>query len=282
MNLDSVVKAVEQFDALDGVASSLAKTVGRAVQPRAVRNVLSGTYIGHPLHPILTDLPIGAWTMAALFDVAGGRASEPAADALVMAGIITAVPAAAAGLNDWSDTQGKKRRTGLVHALANGTALGLYISSALARGSGRRRLGKALSFAGFGLMNFSAFLGGHLVYAHAVNVNKTADRRGPANWTSVRSEHELPEGERRLADVRGVSVLLHRSDGNVHAIDSVCSHMGGPLQEGDIENDCVTCPWHGSTFRLTDGSVLRGPATRPQPAYAARIEKGHIQIRHAD
>ncbi|MEZ2388006.1 DUF2231 domain-containing protein [bacterium RCC_150] len=142
MKLDSVVKAVEQFDLLDGVASSLAKAVGRVVKPRPVRNLLSGTYIGHPLHPVLTDLPIGAWTMAALLDLAGGRASEPAADALVAVGIATAVPTAAAGLNDWSDTEGKPQRTGLVHALVNTTGLCFYVSSAVARRSGRRGLGK--------------------------------------------------------------------------------------------------------------------------------------------
>lgn len=279
--LDSVVKAVEQFDFLDGVASSLAKAVGKAVDPRPVRNLLSGTVIGHPLHPVLTDLPIGAWTMAALLDLAGGRTSEPAADVLVIAGIATAVPTAAAGLNDWSDTQGRTQRTGIVHGLANSAALCFYLSSTIARRSGRRGLGKALGLAGFGLVTFGGYLGGHLTYADAVNVNKTADRRGPAKWTSVLAEGELAEGEQRAVKVRGVSVLIHRSGGTIQAIDAVCSHMGGPLEEGKIENGCVRCPWHGSTFKLTDGTVVRGPATRPQPAYEARTSEGQIQIRRA-
>jgi nitrite reductase/ring-hydroxylating ferredoxin subunit/uncharacterized membrane protein len=281
MKLDSVVKAVEQFDLLDGVASSLAKAVGKAVSPRPVRNLLSGTYIGHPLHPVLTDLPIGAWSMAALLDLAGGRASEPAADALVVVGIATAVPTAAAGLNDWSDTTGKSRRTGVVHALANSTALCLYVSSAIARRNGHRGLGKTLGLAGFGLMSVGGFLGGHLTYADAVNVNKTADRTGPSKWTAVLDEDGMSDGDRRTVEVGGVSLLLHRSEGTIHALDAVCSHMGGPLEKGKIENGCVICPWHGSTFRLADGTIVRGPATRPQPAYETRINDGRIEVRRA-
>jgi nitrite reductase/ring-hydroxylating ferredoxin subunit/uncharacterized membrane protein len=281
MMLDSMVKAIERFDSLDGFASSLADVVGKAVAARPVRNVLSGTYIGHPLHPVLTDLPIGAWTMAALLDVTGGRASEPAADALVAVGIAAAVPTAAAGLNDWSDTQGASRRTGLVHALANSTALGLYVGSLVARRGGRRGLGKALGLAGLGLVSFGGFLGGHLTYADAVNVNKTADRRGPAKWTSVLAESDLADGESRAVEVRSVSVLLHRSGDRIQALDAVCSHMGGPLAEGKIEDGCVVCPWHGSTFRLGDGSIVRGPATRPQPAYEVRTSEGQLQVRRA-
>jgi nitrite reductase/ring-hydroxylating ferredoxin subunit/uncharacterized membrane protein len=277
--LNSVVAAIERFDRLDGVAASLAKTVGRAVQVRPVRNILSGTVIGHPLHPLLTDLPIGAWSMAALLDTLGGRASEPAADILVSVGIATAVPTAAAGLNDWSDTQGKPRRIGLVHAAANSTALCLYTSSAVARVRGHRGLGKTLGLAGFGILMFGGFLGGHLTYANAVNVNKTAGRNGPSKWTPVLGDSELSDGEHRKVDVAGVTVLLHRSGTRVHALDSVCSHMGGPLEEGRITNGCVTCPWHGSTFRLADGSVVRGPASHPQPVYETRINDGHIELR---
>lgn len=281
MTLNSVVKTIERFDFLDGVASSLAGVVGQCVRPRMVRNLLSGTHIGHPLHPVLTDIPIGAWTMAAFFDLAGTKASEPAADALVSVGIAAAIPTAAAGLNDWSDTQGKPRRTGLIHALANGSALCFYVGSVIARRSGSRRLGKALGFAGFGLVTFGGFLGGHLTYAEAINVNKTADRKGPAKWTAVLDHNGLSDGGHQVVQVRGVSVLLHRAGDTIEAIEALCSHMGGPLEEGTIENGCVTCPWHGSTFKLADGSIVRGPATRPQPSYEVRTSEGQIQIRRA-
>ena len=277
--LDSLVASIERFDRLDGFASSFSRAIGKAVQPRAVRNVLSGTIIGHPIHPMLTDVPIGAWSMAAILDTVGGRAMEPAADLLVCVGIAAAVPTAAAGLNDWSDTQGKPRRVGLVHAAANSVALGLYTASAVARSAGNRGLGKSFGLAGFGILMFGGFLGGHLSYANAVNVNKTADRRGPSKWTPVLDDGDLPDGEHRKVDAGKVSVLLYRSGSNVLALDSVCSHMGGPLDKGDIVDGCVVCPWHGSTFSLDDGSVVRGPATRPQPAYETRVSEGRIELR---
>jgi nitrite reductase/ring-hydroxylating ferredoxin subunit/uncharacterized membrane protein len=277
--LHALVDAIEHFDRLDGVASTISKAVGKAVQPRPVRNTLSGTTLGHPLHPVLTDFPIGAWTMATVLDAVGGPASEPAADILVAVGIATAVPTAAAGLNDWSDTEGKSRRVGLVHAVANGTALCLFSSSAVARASGNRSIGKTLGLAGFGVLMFGGFLGGHLTFSNAVNVNRTADRTGPRKWTPVLAESELADGEHRKVDAGKVSVLLYRSGAGILALDSVCSHMGGPLEEGTIADGCVTCPWHGSTFRLGDGHIVRGPATTPQPSYQARVNDGQVEVR---
>ncbi|XAS64514.1 Rieske (2Fe-2S) protein [Micrococcaceae bacterium Sec5.8] len=277
--LDSLIASIERFDRLDGFAAAVSGAVGTAVQPRAVRNILSGTIIGHPVHPLLTDIPIGAWSMAAILDTVGGKASEPAADLLVSVGIAAAVPTAAAGLNDWSDTQGKPRRVGLVHAAANTAALGLYAASAVARVAGHRGLGKSFGLAGFGILMFGGFLGGHLSYANAVNVNKTADRNGPSQWTPVLDDGDLPDGGHRKVEVGKVSVLLYRSGSAIKALDSMCSHMGGPLDKGEIADGCVTCPWHGSMFRLNDGSVVRGPATRPQPAYEIRISEGRIELR---
>ena len=277
--LHALVDAIEHFDRLDGVASAISKAVGKAVQPRPVRNTLSGTTLGHPLHPVLTDFPIGAWTMATVLDAVGGPASEPAADILVAVGIATALPTAAAGLNDWSDTQGKSRRVGLVHAVANGTALCLFSSSAVARASGSRSIGKTLGLAGFGVLMFGGFLGGHLAFSNGINVNRTADRTGPRKWTPVLSESELADGEHRKVDAGKVSVLLYRSGAGILALDSVCSHMGGPLEEGTIADGCVTCPWHGSTFRLGDGHIVRGPATTPQPSYEARVNDGQVEVR---
>src|SRR5436190_19421316 len=114
--LHEAARRIERLEALDRVAKPAARAVGRAVRPRMVRNLLSGTNLGHPLHPMLTDLPIGAWTMATLLDAVGGATAAPAADLLVGAGVVAAVPTAASGLNDWSDTYGAETRVGLVHA----------------------------------------------------------------------------------------------------------------------------------------------------------------------
>ena len=261
------------------VAKPLAAAVGRAVRPRAVRNLLSGTNLGHPLHPMLTDLPIGAWTMLVLLDTAGGPAAEPAADLLVAAGVATALPTAAAGLNDWSDTYGPVTRVGLVHATVNTGALSLYLASLAARACSRRRLGKALALAGFGTLLVGSYLGGHLSFVDGVNVNRTAYEERPAGWTPVIPEGGLAEGEHRKVDAGGEQVLLYLTGGQVYALSSTCSHMGGPLDEGTFADGCVTCPWHGSIFRLTDGSIVRGPASTPEPHYETRVQDGRIEVR---
>ncbi|UNK47253.1 Rieske (2Fe-2S) protein [Arthrobacter sulfonylureivorans] len=277
--LHKLMARIEQTEALDKVAQPVAGLVGRIVKPRPIRNILSGSYLGHPLHPLMTDLPIGAWTMATLLDTVGGRRAEPAADLLVTAGILTAAPTAWAGLNDWSDTQGGDRRVGIVHAAANATALVCFTASLVARRSGRRRVAKVIALGGFGLLMSGGYLGGHLSYSRGVNINHTAWREGPAEWTSVLAASELTDDMPQLVQVGDLSLVLYRSGGTLRALDSVCSHMGGPLDEGTVDDGCVTCPWHGSTFRLADGSVVRGPASSEQPAYETRVREGHIEVR---
>ncbi|HRO29501.1 MULTISPECIES: Rieske 2Fe-2S domain-containing protein [Micrococcaceae] len=277
--LDELMGRVERWKALDRVGRPAAAAVGRVVSPRPVRNLLSGTALGHPAHPLLTDLPIGAWSMATLLDLVGGRASEPAADLLVAAGMASAVPTAATGLNDWSDTQGAARRVGQVHAASVNIGLALYTASFVSRRRGARTAGKVLGLAGLGAVMAGGYLGGHLSYALGVNVNRTAWRKGPRDWTEVLDAAELTPGGHRVVQAGPVSVLLVWDAEGITALDSVCSHMGGPLEEGTIADGCVTCPWHGSTFRLGDGSIVRGPASVAQPAYETRVRDGRIQVR---
>lgn len=277
--LERLIKRLEDLQTLDRVASPLAGLVGRAVEPRLVRNALSGTPIGHPLHPVLTDVPIGAWSMAAILDTVGGRGAEQAADLVIGVGIVSALPTAVTGLNDWSDTYGPDSRVGLVHASANTTALGLYVASLLARRAGNRERGKALGWLGLGAVLVGGYLGGHLSYSRGVNVNHTAFEHRPQEWTAVMADSELGEGQLRQARAGDASVLLVRDGGQVHALASTCSHLGGPLPEGQLADGCVTCPWHGSTFRLADGSVVRGPASAPQPVYETRVRDGQVEVR---
>ena len=169
------------------------------------------------------------------------------------------MPTAAAGLNDWSDTNGPETRVGLVHATVNTTALSLYLASVVAR-PGRRRGGKALGLAGLGVLLGGADLGGHLCFVMGVDVNRTAWEQWPDQWTQVLADTELADGEHRKANAGGVPVLLYRTAGTVYALASTCTHMGGPLEEGTISDGCVTCPWPGSTFRFADRSIVRSPA----------------------
>lgn len=277
--LQDLVHRTERLQSLDRLAEPLKSAVGRLVRPRAARNLLSGTGLGHPLHPMLTDLPIGAWTMATFLDTFGGRSAAPAADVLVSAGIVAAVPTAMAGLNDWSDTYGAETRVGLVHAATNTLALGLYTASLVARRCGRRSTGRMLGWAGFAAMAAGGYLGGHLSFAQGVKVNRTAWREGPSEWTPVLADADLAADQAHRVDVDGVSILLYRTGTHIQALDSVCTHAGGPLDEGTIADGYVTCPWHGSVFCLENGAVDRGPATSAQPSYQTRIRAGQIEVR---
>ncbi|QDQ97356.1 Rieske 2Fe-2S domain-containing protein [Tomitella fengzijianii] len=278
--LHDAMQRIEGLAPLDRFVSPVSDAVHRAVQPTTVRNTLSGTWLGHPFHPMLVAVPIGAWGMSALFDIVGGKQGNRAAGTLIAAGLFTAVPAAATGLNDWADTKAPESRVGAVHAAANSSASMLFLASLALRFRGRIVPGKALSWAGLALVGGGGYLGGHLTYARAMNVNHTAWLDIPSEWTRVAGEAQLPEDGTLTAHCDGQSILLSRGrSGRVSAIAATCSHMGGPLGEGERTAGCVTCPWHGSVFRLDDGTVVRGPASSPQPAYDARIVDGAVEIR---
>ena len=273
-----LIHRIEASSWLDKLAAPLMALVGRAVRSRPIVNVLSGSYLGHPLHPVLTDLPIGAWSMSALLDTVGGPETHKAADLLVGAGIVAALPTAASGLNDWSHTYGPETRVGMVHAAANTAALGLYAGSLIARRNGHRGRGKALGMAGFAVLMAGGYLGGHLSFARAVNVNHTAFEHRPDDWTPVLDDAELAEGQHRKVQAGDAPILLYRQAGQVLALANTCSHAGGPLDEGELADGCVTCPWHGGIFRLADGGIVRGPASSPQPSYDTRIRNRYIEV----
>ncbi|WP_026548737.1 Rieske 2Fe-2S domain-containing protein [Arthrobacter sp. Br18] len=278
--LHTIIDTIEGLKPLDKAADPLAAVVSRAVQPRRIRNLLSGAAIGHSVHPVLIVVPSGAWLMASYLDFAGGKSSRHAADLLVNVGIVSAAPAVITGLHDWSDTQEKERRVGLVHAAGNAIALVLFTASSIVRLRDHRVLGKLLGLAGLGSMGFSAYLGGHLAYGSGVNVNRTAWHELPTEWTRVASDADVVEGGRHRTEVNGVPVLLLRNGGKLTAMDSVCNHLGGPLEEGTVEDGCIVCPWHQSTFRLDDGWNYRGPASVPQPVYETRVTSdGFIELR---
>src|SRR3954464_9614670 len=219
--LHHLAERVGAATSLDGPAEAVAGWI-RGVVPRGpVKDTLSGTPLGHALHPLLTDLPIGSWTSATLLDVVGGRAARPASERLIAAGILAAVPTAASGLNDWADTtpaSDNVRRVGAVHAVANVAALGLYAASLAARRSDRHGRGVALGLAGIGALTVGGHLGGHLSYAKAVGVDRTAFAAGPDDWSDVYDDAALPEGELRRAEVDGQPVVLARLHGQVHAL----------------------------------------------------------------
>lgn len=278
----ALVRPLERLEALDRVISPVSSTVTNAVRPTPVRNALSGTWLGHPAHPMLVSLPIGAWATSALFDVIGGQRGNRASNVLIGAGVAAAVPTAATGLNDWSDTLGPTARVGGVHGATNTAALTLYLGSLAARLRGRNARGKALSWTGAVLVAAGGYLGGHLTYVRATNVNHAAWSRIPSDWGRVAAASDLSDGGTMRVERAGVPILLHRGGGKITAIAATCTHSGGALDEGRRSGDCVTCPLHGSTFRIDDGSIVRGPASSPQPAFEARIVDDDIEVRSGD
>jgi len=280
--LHHLAERIGSVTGLDGPAEAVAKWVRGAIPKGPVKDALSGTPLGHALHPLLTDLPIGTWTSAVLLDLVGGRDARPASRRLIAAGVLASVPAATTGLNDWADTTPASdgvRRIGAVHAVANVTALALFTASLAARIGDHHGRGVGLGLAGAGAMAVGGHLGGHLSFARAVGVDQTAFESPPEDWTEVLDDAALPEGEPRAAQVDGDPIVLVRRGGQVFALGDRCAHRGGRLHEGELAGDCLVCPLHGSRFRLDDGSVERGPSAYPQPAYEVRVENGRIAVR---
>ena len=274
-----VVERIGDIKALDRVGKVVGATFDRFVKPGKGKDILAGTWLGHPLHPVLTDVPIGTWTSSFLLDVLGGKRSRGASDALIAIGVVTAVPTAVAGLADWTDTGGRTRRVGMAHAIGNITATGLFAASLAARRRGRRAIGFALSALGMGVSSASAYLGGHLTFGKGIGVDNTAFDREPGRWTAVLSADALSEGKPVKAEADGADILLYTDGDGVFAISDTCSHRGCSLSDGDVADGLVECPCHGSTFRLSDGGIVRGPATAPQPAYDVRVEGGRVEVR---
>jgi nitrite reductase/ring-hydroxylating ferredoxin subunit/uncharacterized membrane protein len=277
--LEKAMKRLEEADALDQPARELARVVGAATRPRVVKNALSGTWLGHRFHPLMVPLPIGFWSGALLFDLIATRRARWAADTLVGAGIVAAVPTAAAGLSDWADAPPEARRVGLVHASCNTLALLCYAASLAARLLGGRKAGVGLGLAGAAAISAGGYLGGHLSYVQGIGVERKWLAGGPAEWTAVLDAAELEEGRPRVVRAGDTEVMLYREGNRLHGLWATCTHEGGPLAEGTFADGCVTCPWHGSTFRLADGKVVRGPAAASQPVYEARVTDGKVEVR---
>lgn len=281
---------LDRIGFLDPLADALQKRFGRALAdggPPAARakDLLNGRWLGHPLHPLLTDVPIGAWTASTLLDLAGGSqaALAPASDWLVGLGCASGALAALAGMADWHDSYGAERRLGLAHALLNSSALGLFSTALGLRLGGQRRAARPLAVAGFLLAAAGAYLGGDLVFRLGTQVNRNAWVEGPADWQDAAAATEVTPGRLLKCEVAGISVVLTRLRGEICAVGSICSHAGGPLEEGAVEDGSVTCPWHGSRFDLGSGAVLLGPACAALPRYEVRVtERGRVELRQAE
>jgi nitrite reductase/ring-hydroxylating ferredoxin subunit/uncharacterized membrane protein len=285
----TIERAIERIPGLGEKGGMVARAIHGAVLSggdgvRTAVDVLHGIWLGHPLHPVLTDIPIGSWTLAMLCDlVAAQRGSDEAArmaDTLTIIGAVAAVPTAIAGVADYSAIDESAVAMATAHGLLNSAGLVLNLLSIRDRATGNRSRGVMLSAVAFGILNVSAWMGGEMVYRKRVGVDHSEATGGPDEWQSVLDATDLPERAPKRVEVAGAAVLLYRDGNEVYAIGAVCSHAGGPLDEGTFDGACVQCPWHDSVFDLRDGHVVHGPATFPEPAYDARVHGEKIELRN--
>jgi nitrite reductase/ring-hydroxylating ferredoxin subunit len=266
------ISNLERATSLDRVVAPLQRAA-RRLRPGPVRDALHGVWLGHPLHPMLVQVPAGTWLSASLLDLWPGNAV--ASRRLVAAGLAASVPAALAGTADWSELHEQQMRVGLVHALANTAAVGLYAASLAFPGRAR-----VLRAAGLAAMSAGGLLGGHLSFRQSAGANQAepVPHLTEPGWHDLMPAAGLPDRQPVKQPLGDVPLVVIRDGKQVHVLADHCSHLSGPLSDGDYQDGCLTCPWHGSAFRVTDGSVARGPATAPQPVFDTRIVDGVIQV----
>jgi nitrite reductase/ring-hydroxylating ferredoxin subunit/uncharacterized membrane protein len=282
---------VESQTWLDKLASpiqnSLLAFFGQPGQPsRKLKDILNGTWLGHALHPVFTDVPLGAWSGTTLLDFAWLEREDEGiargADLTLLLGLAGATGAAVTGLTDWSDLDGTDRRVGLMHGLLNSSITLMYLTSLVLRLTGLRRAGIAFSTSGYLVSLFSAYLGGELSFAKGIGVNHVAWEGGSDDFVAVMDEQDLLEGKLTRVDAVGIPAVLLKQDKSIYAIGATCTHLAGPLDEGTVKDGIVTCPWHGSRFCMYDGSVVNGPAVYAAPTFAVRVRNGKIELRRLE
>jgi nitrite reductase/ring-hydroxylating ferredoxin subunit len=289
MSIMGFLDRLADVSTFDKAIEPARRAVQGALKPQAFKDLLHGTWLGHPLHPVLVQVPVGSWVSAGLLDAIPPL--RPAATVLIGAGVAAAVPASLAGAADWSEQEVGVRRLGALHAVANTAALGLYIGSLAARRRGRGTLGRVLSYAGLGIAGGSAAIGGHMSYAQSSGASHaaTAARALSSDWMDLGPLDDLPEGRPALRTGKGSSVAVPlavvRRGARVDVFVGACSHLSGPLWEGAVEEvrgeSCLVCPWHDSAFALDNGAPRRGPAANPQEKLEVRMEAGRVQARLA-
>jgi len=290
MSSKSLMKIIDDQQWLEDAGEAIQPVILNAFKAGGktgndIKNFLHGKWLGHALHPMITDVPIGAWTTAVALDtmeLCGSDKYKAGADAAVTIGLAGAAGAAVTGLTDWTGTTQIERKAGLAHALLNIGATALFLTSAILRKNEKsRKTAISLSILGYCITTASAYIGGNLVYNQQMGVNHAAAPEGfPEEYEAVCSEEDLADNSMKCVRAGKVNVLLARKNNELFAIANTCSHLGGPLSDGELLESCeVRCPWHGSVFSLKDGSVIDGPATEPQPEFDIRTRNGKIEVR---
>ena len=247
----------------------------------AIRDLLNGRWLGHPLHAVLTDAPIGILFLVIVFDVLG---MADAAWWTLVIGILAMLGAALAGFADYAETDGKARDRGTLHSSLMLLALVLFLVSLVLRpglGSGTAvsAAAIALSLVAWLIVAAAAFVGGDIVYVFGNMVDHHAFRGGGTKWVAlepaeVGADGSIPEGRPIKAKLGINQLVLVRQGAQILALHDVCAHAGGPLNEGKLVDGAIECPWHYSRYRMTNGDVIQGPSVYHQPAYEVRARDG--------
>jgi len=280
--LEPLVSRIESADFLDAPAKAVGKAIRENLPRGPVKDALSGTWLGHAVHPMLTDVVIGSFMSASLLDLLAPGSDGTARERLIGLGLLAYLPTAAAGVNDWADTEAVDdtiRRAGLVHAGSNAVAALLYAASRRARRRGGRGSGATLGFAGMAVLLAGGYLGGHLSLSKGVGADQTVFDPGPSDWSVLADASQLPERRPVRALVDDTPVLVLRDGENIFAIHDRCSHRGCSLSEGSLEGQEIVCACHGSRFSLRDGALKGGPATAAQPSFQVRVRDGRVEVR---
>lgn len=277
--LDVITDRLEKAEALDGAAGAARDTVSRLLTNQTLKDALHGVWLGHSLHPALAQLTLGSYTSAAILD--GLRAGRRESSALIAVGLASTLPTVAAGWADYADGHEEQQRVGIVHAATNGAAVALFATALVQRSRGGE--GRWASVLGGAVAGIGAWLGGHLAYRQALGPNQSeaVPHTGPDGWQPIGALAELPDATAVRRRAGEVEVLVVRRGDGVSVLSDRCPHLSAPLHEGGL--DCatgqITCPWHGSVFRIDDGAVVHGPATAPVPGFATRVVDGVVQAR---
>jgi len=287
VNTNKIVRTIGDVKSLQDTSKPLQNAI-RGIIPGELKNLLHGTWLGHPLHPVFTDIPVGAWTAALVLDaletLSGAEECGKAADLAIGVGLIGAAGAAVTGLTDWSETDEPGRSIGLVHGAMNVIATSLYTASWIMRKRRRSRdSGVALSMLGYAVASAAGYLGGHLVFGEQLGVDHTATagNKKPEDWVAVFADRSLRHDTPTRVEADGVAVLLVKRGDRIFAITETCPHLGGPLSEGKLVGDAIQCPWHNSELALEDGHVVNGPTTFPARCFDVRVRDGQIEVRAA-
>jgi nitrite reductase/ring-hydroxylating ferredoxin subunit len=279
----ALLNRLEQAGGLDRVGDRVQQSVQAVLRPQRVRDFLHGVWLGHPLHPAMVQVPLGAWISSAILDLMPEQ--RRASTVLVAVGTASALPSAVAGANDWAALSRDQRRVGLVHAATNVVATACYAASLVARLRGRHDIGKRLGFVGLAAASGGAYIGGHLAYKQAAQVNQAAPELHliSEGWHQIADLSALPQETLVTRQIDNVPVIVYRTADDITVMLEKCAHQGGPLGSGQLIHNnghaCVVCPWHGSTFELTGGEVVHGPAGTDQPLLPSRVTNGVLEAR---